>query len=249
MKICILHIGHTEPGAASKFPPSPERFTTALTPHLPTAEFTTVSAVNDPLPQPHDFDAYLITGGKYSVFDPYPWQDRLFDFLHEVMTKKIPLAGICYGHQAIAHVLGAKVVRSEKGYGVGLMPVTVTADRPWCEKRAAPYLLHAMHQDQLVELPEDAELFLTSDFCPISGFTIGSAVFAIQQHPDFNSGLNQHLIEKRHERIGARVAADAIASLNGPDDTPTSVAWLAGFFTNAFANRKPSEPTAEVASA
>lgn len=236
MQICILHIGHTEPGATSRHPPSPERFKTALAPHLPQARWTTISAIAGELPNAQDFDAYLITGGKYSVFDPYPWQDRLFDFLREVMALEIPLAGICYGHQAIAHVLGAKVVRSDKGYGVGLMPVNVTAARPWCAIQTPPVMLHAMHQDQLAELPEDAELFLSSDFCPFSGYTIGQSVFAIQQHPDFTPALNQDLIERRMERIGHENAAQAIASLNGRDDTELSVAWLAGFFIHSGTN-------------
>ena len=241
MKICILHIGHTEPGATSKHPPSPERFRAALSPYLPDASWTTISAVGDSLPKPGDFHAYLITGGKYSVFDSYPWQDRLFDFLRRVMDLRIPLAGICYGHQAIAHVLGAKVVRSEKGYGVGLMPVSVIADQPWCQARTAPYMLHAMHQDQLTELPDGAELFLSSDFCPISGFTIGENVFAIQQHPDFNAALNQDLIEKRQDRIGYDRAAEAIASLDGTDDTHSSVDWLVGFFQNSNSKGKSSD--------
>lgn len=234
MHICILHIGHTEPGTRPKHAPSPIRFQAALSPHLPDASWTTISAVTDVLPTPNSFDAYLITGGKYSVFDSYPWQDRLFAFLKNVMDDDIPLAGICYGHQAIAHVLGARVERSAKGYGVGLMPVNVVADRPWCQSRSEPFNLHAMHQDQLTELPAHAELFLRSDFCPISGFTIGNSVFAIQQHPDFTAELNRDLIERRIARIGDAAATDAIGSLQGPDDTPISVAWLAGFLSYAF---------------
>lgn len=246
MHICILQIGHSEPGAVTKHPPSPERFKAALSPHLPQATWTTISAVADTLPAAEDFDAYLITGGKYSVFDPYPWQDRLFDFLREVMAQDIPLAGICYGHQAIAHVLGAKVVRSEKGYGVGLMPVNVTDDRPWCAKQASPVMLHAMHQDQLTELPDTAELFLSSDFCPFSGYTIGQNVFAIQQHPDFTAALNQDLIERRMDRIGPDTVKNALASLSGRDDTDQSVAWLAGFFAHSAGNAVVPKPKSEI---
>ena len=232
MKICILHIGHTEPGQTSKHPASPERFKSALAPHLPDAVWTTISALNDALPDPSDFDAYLITGGKYSVFDSYPWQDRLLAFIGDVMERKIKLAGICYGHQAIGQVLGARVERSPKGYGVGLMPVTVVEDRPWCEARPEGYVLHAMHQDQLVSLPEGAGLFLSNAFCPISGFTVGEHVFAIQQHPDFTKALNRDLIVRRIDRIGEPTATSAIASFEGKDDTEHSVNWLAGFLAS-----------------
>lgn len=229
MKICILHIGHTEPGAVSAHKPSPERFRLALSPHLPNAEWTTVSAVLDELPAPKNYDAYLITGGKYSVFEELEWQDRLLQFIGELIDQSIPLIGICYGHQAIAHVIGGKVERSAKGYGVGLMPVQVVADTGWTNEENPPLMLHAMHQDQVVSLPDDAEVFLSSDFCPISGFTYANSALAIQQHPDFTVALNQDLIEKRVDRIGNETARKALESLKIRDDTETSVEWMADF--------------------
>lgn len=233
MKICILHIGHTEPGATSAHLPSPVRFRNALTPHLPHAEWTTISAVLDTLPAVGDYDAYLITGGKYSVFEDLDWQHRFLDFVGQIIETKVPLIGICYGHQAIAHVIGGTVERSNKGYGVGLMPVNVVADTAWSKASASAVMLHAMHQDQVTAVPEGADIFLSSDFCPISGFSYGPAVLAIQQHPDFTPALNQDLIEKRRERIGEDTANAAIATLDGPDDTEVSVRWMADFLKSA----------------
>ncbi|MDG1737520.1 MAG: hypothetical protein P8L68_04835 [Paracoccaceae bacterium] len=234
MKICILHIGHTEPGAVSAHPPSPERFKAGLAPYLPHADWTTISAVTGTLPQPEDYNAYLITGGKYSVFDTLAWQDRFLDFIGDVISKNIQIIGICYGHQAIAQVLGGVVERSPRGYGVGLMPVSVVADTSWCQSSEDPLMLHAMHQDQVTVLPEGAEVFLSSDFCPISGFTFNNNVLAIQQHPDFTCDLNYDLIKKREDRIGEKTAIAAIAALEGRDDTAASVEWMARFLRQQY---------------
>lgn len=234
MRICILHIGHFDPGSNSAHPPSPERFKVALKPHLPKTDWFVVSPVSDSLPDIGDFDAYLITGGKYSVFDSLVWQDRLFEFIRDLIAAKIPLIGICYGQQAIARALGAGVDRSPRGWGVGLMPVQVVRETEWCRVREIPYMLHAMHQDQVTELPDSATLFLSSDFCPISGFSINDRVLAIQQHPDFTPALSRDLIEKRRERIGENTAESAITSLSGTDETQSSVKWMAKFLTLAF---------------
>ena len=234
MKVCILHIGHTEPGEKPKHLPSPQRFQNALTPHLPDAEWVVISAVKDQLPAAEEFDVYLITGGKYSVFEQSDWQDRLFDFIRELHDKSITLLGICYGHQAIAHALGGKVERSDKGWGVGLMSVDVVKSSDWAQGEA-DVMLHAMHQDQVTEAPDGSDIFLASDFCPISGFTLGDHFFAIQQHPDFNPDLNADLINRRIDRIG-EAAQIGLDSLKDRDDTDKSVKWMADFIKHGRRN-------------
>lgn len=229
MRICILHIGHTEPGEKPKHLPSPQRFRNALEPHLPDAQWTVISAVKDQLPAPAEFDGYIITGGKYSVFEDYDWQDRLFDFIRAAHAQQIKLIGICYGHQAIAHALGGAVERSPKGWGVGIMPVDVTRQTGFAQAETG-VMLHAMHQDQVSQAPQGADVFLSSSFCPISGFTLGDHFLAIQQHPDFNPDINRDLINKRIERIGDR-AQDALDTCAGHDDTETSVIWMARFLS------------------
>ncbi|MCV6585005.1 MAG: type 1 glutamine amidotransferase [Marinibacterium sp.] len=238
MDICILHIGHTEPGEKPKHLPSPDRFRNALTPHLPDATWTVISAVKDALPDPQAFDAYIITGGKYSVFEELDWQDRLFDFIRTVDERRIKMIGICYGHQAIAHALGGTVERSPKGWGVGLMPVSVTHDTGFASP-VTDVMLHAMHQDQVSTAPDGAEIFLSSAFCPISGFTIADHLLAIQQHPDFNPDINRDLILKRIDRIGD-AAEPALKSCDGPDDTDISVKWMAGFLDSLAAADTPA---------
>lgn len=228
MKICILHIGHRDPNEHSVHPASPERFISVISPFLPSADWHVLSAVKDELPPVGNFDAYLITGGKYSVFEQYDWQDRLLAFIRQVDTQSVPMVGVCYGHQAITHALGGKVERSQKGWGVGLMP-SKTIDHPdWLEGPEQEFMLHAMHQDQVTVAPKGAKVFLTSEFCPIGGYHIGKKFFSIQQHPDFTPALNRDLIEKRREVIGERADA-CLATLNGQDDSTVAANWIANF--------------------
>jgi len=229
MRICILHIGHSSPNQTTEHLPAPVRFINALKTRLYHVQWAVVSAVKEELPNAKAFDGYIITGGKYSVFDRFSWQNKFFKFLEKVIEEQIPLIGICYGHQAIAKVLGGEVVRSPKGYGVGLMPVNVIKTTSWCNMNTNPLMLHAMHQDQVIELPSKAELFLSGDFCPISGFFVKNKVLAIQQHPDFNSSLNKSLMEKRRNIIGSTTVREGTQSLAGPDHTQTSINWMVDF--------------------
>ncbi|MCV6600282.1 MAG: type 1 glutamine amidotransferase [Cohaesibacter sp.] len=235
MDICILHIGHRSAGDTPSIPPSPDRFQAAISPWLPEAKWHVTSAVNDPLPKAENYDGYLITGGKYSVFEQYDWQDRLLAFIRELDEKAIPLVGICYGHQAIATALGGETERSDKGWGIGLMDISLT-DRPnWLQAPQRDLMLHSMHQDQVSKMPQGAKLFLASDFCPIGGFYKDKTYLAIQQHPDFTPEVNRHLIEKRYERIGAERADKALKSLQEHDDTPIAAQWIADFLRDSIA--------------
>ena len=51
-----------------------------------------------------DLEGIIISGGQFSVYDPAsPMYSR------EVLDLGIPVLGICYGQQSIAHLLGGKV--------------------------------------------------------------------------------------------------------------------------------------------
>ena len=172
---------------------------------------------------------YLITGGKYSVFEELDWQYSLFEFIQTLFNESKPLVGICYGHQAIAHALGGQVERSNKGWGVGVKNVGVVDQPSWLTPPLESIDLLSMHQDQVSKMPMNATRFLSDKFCPIAGYYIDNRVLAIQQHPEFTPELCKDLIVKRKERIGGRYEA-ALKSLTTQHQGKVAGQWIANFF-------------------
>ena len=51
----------------------------------------------------------IVMGSAASVNDGHAWQDAIRDILFGAFKKEIPVMGLCYGHQLIAHICGGKV--------------------------------------------------------------------------------------------------------------------------------------------
>jgi GMP synthase-like glutamine amidotransferase len=173
---------------------------------------------------PDSFDAYdavLLTGSKADAFSDEPWVRTLRERVDGLLKQRKKLLGICFGHQLVAHCLGAQVGRAPQGWGVGRMHYE------WCgpsalapvagEGRSALALL-ASHQDQVMTLPPGATLLARSDFCPIAAYAVDDHVFCVQPHPEFVEAYSRYLLDKRRDAVGAERHAAALAELALPHD-------------------------------
>jgi len=231
MHICILSISNSYDSVNKHHKPARERFKDLLVPLLPKSNWTTINCLEDDLVfNTDEYDAYLITGGKYSVFENLDWQHKLFDLIRAIYDKNIPVIGVCYGHQAIAHALGGRVERFKNGWGAGVTLVNVVDQPDWIKPAVKKIYLLTMHQDQVIEMPPKSVQLLNNHFCDISGFYIDDRVLAIQQHPDFTYELCRDLINRRKEKIGKHYKS-ALQSLKVKHQGSFVGQWIANFIS------------------
>jgi len=142
-------------------------------------------------------DSWVISGSKFNAYDSDPWMLKLREMVLEIHEAKQPLIGICFGHQIIASVFGAKLDKFKGGWGVGLHEYDIKPGFDFVSHDKASFRLNAIHQDQVLTKPVNAEVFASSTFCPFAGLVYGDLIFTVQAHPEFSDQFEKELLVLR----------------------------------------------------
>ncbi|MCB0970406.1 MAG: hypothetical protein KDA97_02650 [Acidimicrobiales bacterium] len=241
LQIGLLQCGHINERLAEVDGDYPQLFDRLLSPHG--VEVTTYDVTLGQLPDdPSERDGWLISGSAASVYDDRPWIAPTEAFVRRLVADRSPTVGVCFGHQLAAQALGGEVRKADVGWGVGVRRYELVDEGPAWHEGAGDgdeIGILAMHQDQVVRLPEGAQRWLTADYCPEAGFTIGDHLLTIQPHPEFTTTLTAGLLATRRERVGDEVVDAALASLDDRIDAAAVASWM-----TAFLRRGPDAPRA-----
>ncbi|MEM7497840.1 MAG: type 1 glutamine amidotransferase [Pseudomonadota bacterium] len=244
MKIGILQTGKVNEALVGTFGEYPPMMEALFAEAAPDFTFEAWPVVDNVLPPgPNAADAWLVTGSRHGVYDPLPWMEPLKDFLRRARAAHRPVLGICFGHQIVAEAFGGRAVKSDKGWGLGHHTYRVLARPGWMADAPAELGLHALHQDQVVELPSDATLLAESAFCPMAMLAYGDPeapdAVTVQPHPEFDAAFTGALIARIAEdgRAPRDRSDEALAALDGANTlTPSARAfarWAASFLRQA----------------
>lgn len=179
----------------------------------------------------HDADGWLITGSKHGVYEDHAWIPPLEAFVRDANTARVPVAGICFGHQLIAQALGGEVGKFPGGWAVGRHVYDIAGQ--------GPRAFLAWHQDQVIRPPAGAEVVARSPFCENAALAYGDRAYSVQWHPEFDAGFIDGLIRTR----GRGVVPDALldqarSDLTAPVAGGETGREIAEFFKRAHARKE-----------
>ena len=121
-----------------------ERLLGAVDPRL---EFATVRVVAGEMPAaPGQADAWLVTGSRHGVYDDLPWIEPLKAFLRACVAARVPIVCMCFGHQIFAEALGGRVVKSDRGWGLGVQDYGLVTRPGWMHDLPDRFAVRALHQ-------------------------------------------------------------------------------------------------------
>jgi GMP synthase-like glutamine amidotransferase len=183
------------------------------------------------LPAPDACDAWVTTGSRESVYDDIDWIGRMADLVREIHAAGRTFLGVCFGHQMMAHALGGKVSKSERGWGVGVHEFQVREREPWMSPPLETASLLMSCQDQVEAIPQGAVVMASSAHCPVAMFRMGK-MWGIQGHPEWEPRYAGALLASRRKRIGEECVDAALATLERPTNSRElgewARRWLAG---------------------
>lgn len=221
MRIGILQTGQAPDTLRAETGDYPEMFARLLAERGFTFRSYLVEAMEFP-GDVHDCDGWLITGSRHGAYEDHPFIAPLEDFIRRAFAAKVPMVGICFGHQIIAQALGGKVEQFKGGWAVG------SQDYDFGGKKMT---LNAWHRDQVTRRPDDAEVVAGNDFCENAALIYGDRAFTVQAHPEYGDDFIAGLIRTRGKGVVPDALMDAASARFGKGNSSAVIAErIADFF-------------------
>jgi GMP synthase (glutamine-hydrolysing) len=228
--ILIVKTGSTYPDMAARFGDFEDWFLRRLDQSSRPIHIICPQA-GEELPPLAPLGGVIITGSHDMVTEKHPWSERTALWLKDAVDRKIPVLGVCYGHQLLAHALGGVVGDNPNGKEFGTVAVRLNgrarADQLF---QGLPDIFDAQacHTQSVLQLPAGATLLASSDMDPHHAFSVGECAWGVQFHPEFNAEVLRCYIRRFADNLA--VQGSGVSSLlEGVRETPISEGLLRRF--------------------
>jgi len=191
-----------------------------------------ITAYNgDSLPAANDCLGVVITGAHCMVTDNLPWSLAIEKWLPGLIAAKVPVLGICYGHQLLGRAMGGIVEDHPGGKEVGTFEIELThavADDPLFCHLPQRFPVHTTHTQSVTTLPTSATLLGGNGFEPHHAMRLGNNAWGVQFHPEYDTHTMRDYIHAQADDL-SRAGQNVAELLNGVVETPEAASILKKF--------------------
>lgn len=228
-RVLILKTGTTYADIRADFGDFEDWFIKGLSPEL---ELTVLDMPHGEKPgDPADWDGVVVTGSPAMVSDRESWSEEAAAWLAKAVEAGIPVLGVCYGHQLLAHALGGSVGYHPQGRETGTKIVELFAEAehdPLFKALPKRFNAQLTHKQSVLSLPPGAVLLGQSDFEPHQAFRVGDCAWGVQFHPEFTDAIMRAYLEVQAPEL-SREGLDGEALLGEVKPAPEASSLLQHF--------------------
>jgi GMP synthase (glutamine-hydrolysing) len=198
-------------------------------------DYLTVDARQGELPRLDSVSALIVTGSASSVTSREPWILHTEAYLAGAVRERVPVLGICFGHQLLGQALGGQVRPNPRGREIGtVLFERVTDDPLFGDERA--FAVNMTHVDTVLELPHGARVLGRTELEPHAAVRFGERAWGVQFHPEIDGEIMKRYVEARRELIDAE-GLDGQAILEAVVDAPSGASVLQRFIEHSVLGR------------
>ncbi|MEN1727125.1 MAG: glutamine amidotransferase [Pseudomonadota bacterium] len=187
----------------------------------------------------------VVTGSPAMVSHRADWSERTARWLVDAHAAALPMLGVCYGHQLIAHALGGVVGPNPAGRRMGTKSVFIrSGDECLLASMNAISQLHATHVEAVLKPPPSTRVLADTHGDPHHALHFGQRSWGVQFHPEFTAGIMASYIHLRADVLmeEGQCPDTLLAEL---EDTPDGRRLLRDFADRL--ERDQSRPNPELA--
>lgn len=198
-RFLIVQTGSTLPRIRARFGDFPHWFRTSL--GLARSEVDVVRAdLGEKLPAKIAHAGVIVTGSPAMVSERERWSEDAAAWLRGVIDVEVPVLGVCYGHQLLAHALGGRVDYHPAGREIGTVAIErleAANEDALLAEAPTSFPAHASHQQSVLELPRGAVLLASSAHDPHHAVRYAPNAWGLQFHPEFSVEIMRGYIDAR----------------------------------------------------
>lgn len=173
----------------------------------------------------------IVTGSSAMVSERQRWSEEAAAWLRGVIEAGVPLLGVCYGHQLIAHALGGRVDYHPGGREIGTVTIErlrAADDDALLARLPSTFPAHASHQQSVLELPRGAAPLARSAHDPHHAVRYAPNAWGLQFHPEFSVEIMRGYVEARRPSVHGDCSTEC-CSERSYRPTPTARGLLRRF--------------------
>ncbi|MFB6165903.1 MAG: type 1 glutamine amidotransferase [Haloarculaceae archaeon] len=141
---------------------------------------------------PHD--GAVISGSAASVYWDRDWIDDVVGWVTDAADWRLPLLGVCFGHQVLADALGGSV-RPMGERELGYHMIHRESSSRLFEDLDEWFVAFTAHSDEVVSLPDGARPLASNPFS-LHAFARDRA-FGVQLHPEMDRANARAIMRQR----------------------------------------------------